>query len=172
MSYFDKNLLPNEQIIFRTKKHYIIFFIPALLLAVALVFSTNNIITQYIGRVFGFVLNNKQSFSLITHIPTLMFTFAALYAGFLQWLTYITSDYVVTNMRILMKEGFFERRLTDTRLSTVAHVTVDQSLLGQILNYGIIYINNFGGSRDAFRLVAKPNQFQQMVQAQLLAKSY
>ena len=30
MTYLDKNLLPNEQILFRTKKHLIIFFFPAL----------------------------------------------------------------------------------------------------------------------------------------------
>ena len=35
MSYIDRNLLPDERILFRTRKHLIIFFYPAILVIIA-----------------------------------------------------------------------------------------------------------------------------------------
>jgi uncharacterized membrane protein YdbT with pleckstrin-like domain len=101
-------------------------------------------------------------------IPTIAFTVAAIFTGIQQWITYITSDFAVTNLRVIMREGFFIRRITDTRLNTISHVSIDQSLLGQFLNYGTVVINGFGGSQDSFVLVATPNEFQKSVQRQLL----
>src|SRR5579872_4356612 len=42
MSYIDKNLLAGEQIIFRTKKHFIIFLMPMLWTLAAFLFLINS----------------------------------------------------------------------------------------------------------------------------------
>jgi uncharacterized membrane protein YdbT with pleckstrin-like domain len=165
MSYIEKNLLPDEQIIFRTKKHFIIFFIPFLLTLITLLMYI------YIPHLLTTILGPNmlsQGF-----LPTLVLMFcglpaiAALFSWLKEWLNYSTSDFVVTNKRLIMKEGFFVRRSTDTRLTTISHVSVNQSLLGQILNFGAVGINNFGGTRDAFMQISAPNTFQQQVNSQL-----
>jgi hypothetical protein len=45
-------------------------------------------------------------------------------------------------------------------------VNVDQSLLGQLLNYGIVSINAFG-AYDSFTLISHPGEFQKYVNQQL-----
>jgi len=147
MSYIDQNLLPDERILYRTKKHFIIFF-PALILT---------ILVLYI-----YTLNNPYllKFSWLFDIATFI------YWG-VQWLEYATSEFAVTNKRVMMKEGFFVRHANELRLTTIAQVAIQQSLIGQLLNYGTVGINVFGGSTDVFTLIASPNQFQRYVQVEL-----
>jgi uncharacterized membrane protein YdbT with pleckstrin-like domain len=167
MSYIDNNLLPDEKIIFRTKKHYIIFLVPIIFLLLTLFFCTDNHITTNINSTLNAILFTVPFLKHITRPPVLFFSLVTIYVGFLQWLMYVTSDYAVTNIRVIMREGFFLRHVCDTRLSTVSHVTVDQNLLAQALNYGTIIINAFGGTRDGFIQIALPNEFQKAVQSQL-----
>lgn len=147
MSFLDNNLLPGEEIIYRTRKHMIIFLIPALL----------TIFT------FFFLMNSNPFIVKATIFPA----GAALITWCNQLLTYVTSEFAVTNKRIRMREGFFLRHTNETRLATIADVSVNQSLLGQILNYGTIFINAFGGGEDPFTMIAAPNEFQKQLQTQL-----
>lgn len=147
MSYFEKNLLPDEQILYRTKKHFIIFFIPVIWTMITFFFSINSnpfIVTLY-------------------WVPGLI----AILAWANMGLNYLTSDFAVTNKRVMMKEGFFIRHANEMRLSTIANVAINQSLLGQLLNYGTVELNGFGGVIDAFTLINRPLEFQKQVQMQL-----
>jgi uncharacterized membrane protein YdbT with pleckstrin-like domain len=147
MRYLDKNLLTDETILFRTKKSIIIFLIPLILTIATFFFYVNP--NPYIA---------KAAYILI--IAALMTWLNAL-------LIYFTADFAITNKRISMKEGFFFRHSNDTRLTTIANVTVNQSLLGQLLNYGTVVINTYGGSADPFAEIDSPFQFQKYLQSQI-----
>lgn len=162
MSYIDKNLLPDENIIFRTKKHPIVFMTPIILLLCALFFCLDNTITTTINSALDFISHLNPSLAEIHRWPALIFLVLALLSAISPALLYITSDYVVTNKRIIMRQGFFEKLTRDMRLSTISLVTVDQGPLAQMLNYGNIAINSFGGT-DYFTLISKPNVFQNSV---------
>ena len=148
MSYIDSNLLPDEQILFRTKKHLIIFIYPLLVTAVAVYTNT-------------YMLANPFLFKL-AFAPWLVALIFWSYVG----LEYQYSDFAVTNKRIMMREGFFVRHTNEMRLATVSQVNIGQSLLGQFLNYGTVVINAFG-SFDAFTVIANPGAFQKAVNTQL-----
>ncbi|EKD53945.1 MAG: putative membrane-associated protein [uncultured bacterium] len=147
MGLIDRNLLPDEQILYRTKKHIIIFLTPLI----------------WIIATLFFLLNPNPMVVKVAIAPAI----AALITGVNQWLDYMTSDFAVTNKRILMKEGFFFRHTNDLRLATVSNITVNQSLLGQMLDYGTVVINPFGGENDIFTAIAHPLTFQKESQAQL-----
>lgn len=144
MSYIDRNLLPGERIIFRTKKHLIIFFWPV-------------IITIFSVFVTGY-LNADEILATISWAPWFIALILWIYCG----IAYMTSEFVVTDKRIMMREGFFVRHTNEMRISTISQVNVDQSLLGQLLNYGLVTINAFGVS-DSFSLLARPFTFQKTV---------
>lgn len=148
MSYIDKNLLPNEQIIFRTKKHLIVFFYPLVLVLVCL--FTN-----------GYMRANPI-LATIQWVPWIV----ALIFGFSVWLNYATSDFVITDKRVMMREGFFTRHANEIRIATISQVNVDQSLLGQLLNYGSVSLHTFGAF-DAYTLIARPILFQKYINGQL-----
>jgi uncharacterized membrane protein YdbT with pleckstrin-like domain len=148
MSYIDKNLLPDEKIMFRTKKHVVLFLWPLIWTLFALYateYMTHN--DLLVKMIFAPWL-----------IALVLWTHAAL--------EYQTSEFVVTNKRVMMREGFFTRHSNEMRLTAISQVNVDQSLVGQMMNYGTVYINAFGAF-DAYTLIASPFQFQKNVNEQL-----
>ena len=147
MSIFDNDLLPDEKIIYRTKKSLILFFNPFMWM---------------IGAVVLLLTNNHM-----LRIPALVFFVIALISGLNQWLNYSRSEFAVTNKRILMREGFFIKHMNDTRLATIANISVDQGVLGQICNYGTVFIHAFGGDKDPFVEVNAPGEFKKQLQLQL-----
>lgn len=148
MSYMDKNLLPDERILFRTKKHIIIFFVPVVLTILA-VFAT-------------YYMRANPILAQVQTAPWLVTLIFWAYMG----LDYMTSEYAVTNKRVMMREGFFNRHATEMRLAAISQVNVDQSLAGQLFDYGTVSLNAFG-AYDSFPLIAKPFLFQKYVNEQL-----
>jgi len=147
MSYVEKSLLPDEKIVFRTGKHLIIFYAPLLwaLMAIIFYFAHNPLVNK------------------VAVVPAILM----LVTGFNQWLIYITAEFAITNKRIILREGFFFRHMTELRLSTVSNMTVNQSLIGQMLDYGTIVVSPFGGTNDVFSEIAWPFEFQKAAQMQL-----
>lgn len=147
MSYLDKNLLEGEKILFRTKKHWIVFFPPVFwaLATVFLYFQPNPILHK------------------IIFLPAIL---AIIYLCN-QLLLYYFSEFAITNIRIVMREGFFFRHTNDTRLSALATVDVVQGIIGQVLDYGTVLINSFGGEKDPFTDMDSPVKFKNILQEQL-----
>ncbi len=81
-----------------------------------------------------------------------------------QFLLYTVSEFAITNKRVMMREGFFYRHTNETRLSAIANVGVNQSLLAQLFNYGTVFINTFGGETDTFTELDAPILFQKKLQ--------
>lgn len=149
MSYIDKNLLPDERILFRTKKHLIIFFLPLVSTVVA-----------YYAVIF---MKSNPMLDSLTLIPLGLTAFYWIYQGII----YMASEFAVTNKRVMMREGFFVRHSNEMRLSAIAQVNIEQNLLGQLLNFGVVSINGFGGTHDVFYMIASPFEFQKQVNQQV-----
>lgn len=166
MTIIDRNLMPDEKVIFRTKKHPIVFLVPCIFLLCSMIFCLD---LPFVNTINHAIDNFTMTTFLhdIHRMPALIFLLLAIYSGITPYLLYATSDYVVTNKRVVMRHGFFSRYVSDTRLTSISHVTMDQGPLGQMLNYGNITINGFGGNRDYFTQIASPNEFQKNVNVQL-----
>lgn len=149
MGYFDKNLVPDERILFRTKKHVIIYLWAVLWTLFSVVAA------EY--------MRNNPILAKLAFLPWVLCAFLWVQA----WLMYVTSEFAVTNKRVMMREGFFFKHANELRLNTISQVNIDQSLLGEWLNYGTITLNSFGG-RDAYSLIANPVMFQRVVNEQVV----
>lgn len=148
MSYIDRNLLPDERIQFRTGKHLIIFLYPVLL----------GILAVY---AFQYMHANEMFGRVEWALPLVALLFFAS-----VWLNYITSEFVVTNKRIMMREGFFVRHMAELRIQTISQINVEQDLIGQVLGYGSIGLNAFGAT-DVFTTIANPSAFQRYANIEL-----
>ena len=148
MNYIDRNLVSDERIVFRTKKHLIIFFYPIVLL------------------IFSFYATNyMRGNEILVKVEWAPWVITLLFWVY-TWIEYQTSDFAVTNKRVMMREGFFNRHMAEMRLSTISQVNIDQGIFGQMLNFGTISLNAFGAT-DAFTIMARPNEFQKSVNEQL-----
>lgn len=146
MSYINDHLLVGEQILYRTKPHWIIFVLPIFL------------------SIVGILL-------VIQTTPLELLGYLMLVAAVTQWIsaycTYATCEYALTNKRILIKMGFIRRQSIETLLQRIEGIQVDQNILGRILNYGTLVICGVGGTKDHFRTIDSPNSFRRNVQEQI-----
>jgi uncharacterized membrane protein YdbT with pleckstrin-like domain len=72
------------------------------------------------------------------------------------WTRRVTTEIVVTDRRIIFKEGFVRRRTMEMNMNKVETVDVVQSIAGRIFNYGAILIRGVGSSYEPLRLIADP----------------
>ena len=78
----------------------------------------------------------------------------------------ISSEFAVTNKRVVIKIGFLSRRTIELNMSKVESVQVDQDIIARLLNYGTITVIGTGGTREPFAQIDDPLSFRHAVQAQ------
>jgi uncharacterized membrane protein YdbT with pleckstrin-like domain len=82
-----------------------------------------------------------------------------------------TSEFAVTNKRVLIKIGWLRRHSLETLLSKIETIRVEQGILGRALDYGTIVVSGTGGSKEPFRTIASPMEFRRKVQDQIAASA-
>jgi uncharacterized membrane protein YdbT with pleckstrin-like domain len=148
MSYVEKNLMPGEQIEYRANLHWLVFILPTLLLiaAIWLFFSLGGTVAKFLAVI------------LIVGV---------LVTGLHALVERTTSEFAVTNKRVLIKTGLIRRHSLETLLGKVESIGVSQSILGRILGFGTIVISGTGGSKEPFHRIANPMMFRRRVQEQI-----
>ena len=155
MSYVDEHLLPGERVTYRARRHWLLFSWPVALLVLAILsFGLLKALDAWPeGRLF-----------LALGLGVLAAVFAVQPA-----LEYFSSEYAVTDKRVVVKTGVLQRDSHETLLSKVEAIGVDQTLLGRLFDYGTVTIVGTGGTREPFALIAAPLEFRRQVQAQIVA---
>lgn len=145
MKYIESTLINDEKIIFWTKLHWIYFFFP---LFITLSFTFFYLVTERKG-LFGLFL----IVILIYDISTLI--------------SYTTSEFGVTNKRLITKVGFIRRETTEIFINKIEAIKVNQGILGRILNFGTLTIIGSGGTKNSFSEIIDPLYFKNQVEEQL-----
>ena len=158
MSFIQDNLLQREKIVHMVRPHWVIFSSPvwACFFAVYLFF--------FAPRNFDFnLLGQWSSYNLIT----VLLIVAAIYWFLDALIFYYSSEYGITNKRVVMKTGWIRRHSLEIMVEKVEGVLVDQSVMGRVLGYGIITIIGTGGTKDRFTYIPDPLSFRKVVQQQI-----
>ncbi len=164
MSYVEQNLMPGEQIVYQTKLHWIIFLRPVLLLIIAipLLFFA----TTLAARV------------RLTDVPVPFWVFLvflgsplvfAILNGLSAFVTYVTSEFGVTDRRVMIKTGFIRRNSLETLLTKIEAIGINQNIPGRIFGYGTIVITGTGGTDTPFHRINAPFEFRRQAQEQIAA---
>jgi len=145
MTYIKRTLLPEENVLYHTRPHYIVFFDIFIWLILA------HISFRYFGSfIIGFLLLGVGLVALVKSL-----------------VLYFCSEYVITNKRILVKIGFIRRQSLEIFLNRVEGVYIDQSILGRIFNYGTVIVAGIGGTKNPFSYIPKPLKFRGNIQKQM-----
>jgi uncharacterized membrane protein YdbT with pleckstrin-like domain len=144
MGYIDTHLLPGEELVHRTRLHWLIFARPVFVLVLGIV--------------------------LLAFEPTVGAVVAAIGALMLlpPFVAYITSEFGVTTKRVVVKVGLIRRRTLELLLRQVEAISVDQSIMGRLFNYGSITLSGTGGVREEFHHIAAPLDFRRKIQGQVV----
>jgi uncharacterized membrane protein YdbT with pleckstrin-like domain len=93
----------------------------------------------------------------------------ALFFGVSALIRYTTSEFALTNKRVLFKVGWLRRKTQELLLKKVEGISVDQSVLGRLLGFGTITVTGTGGTREPFPNIAGPLEFRSQIQSQIFA---
>jgi uncharacterized membrane protein YdbT with pleckstrin-like domain len=117
----------------------------------------------------NYVVSHLVKGERIVHITRLHWKiYLTLRAIFTLWLAPLiqqaTSEFVITNKRIIIKIGLIARRTLEMNLNKIETVNVDQSIFGRILGFGKITVIGTGGTREVFNNISKPMKFRKAFQ--------
>jgi uncharacterized membrane protein YdbT with pleckstrin-like domain len=150
MGYVDSHLLPGEEVMHRGHLHKIIYVMPVLIAVALMAVAT------------AAFANELYPFAAIALGVALVPLVAA-------QILYRSSEFAVTNKRVIIKVGFIQRRTLETLLSKVEGIEVNQTVFARMLDFGTIAVTGTGGTREEFRNIAAPLEFRRQVQAQVTA---
>lgn len=152
MSYLDDHLLAGERIVYRARLHWTIFLssIVVVLLGIGL-----GILLQVVEPAYSFAGLALAGVGLLLAIGPAV--------------RYVTSEFAVTDKRVLGKVGFVERESDETLLSKIEAIAVDQGVLGRILGFGTVTITGTGGTQEMFPRISEPLEFRRKIQSQIIA---
>lgn len=147
--YVSQSLASGERVLYRTRLHWIMFLPGALLTLVVIA-----------GGIGMFWVYEPVAIALLV---------VGVLIGMIQYLKYVSSEFAVTDARVLIKVGWIRRRSIEILISKVESIVVDQGIAGRIFGYGTVVITGTGGTREAFDGIASPLELRERVQAQIVA---
>src|SRR2546422_5146760 len=152
MGYVEENLMPGEQIMYRANLHWIIYAAPLFFGLVGAVF---------VGSLFG-----NRYLAALGGLGGLFLIVAGL-LGLSRWIISRTSEFAVTNKRVVIKVGLIRRHTLELLLAKVESIGVEQAVLGRILGYGTIVVVGTGGTRESFTNIARSEEHTSELQSRL-----
>lgn len=147
MSYITRHLLPGEQVTYRTRLHWKLYLGPLALVLLVLLPLT--------------ILAVSSEQPLLALVPGV----AALGVLLAAFIRRRTSEFAVTNKRVILKLGVLNVRSVELLLPKIEGIAVTQSLAGRLFGFGAIVLTGSGGTQEPFTGIQAPLDFRQAVQA-------
>jgi uncharacterized membrane protein YdbT with pleckstrin-like domain len=145
MSYVEKNLIANENIVYRGSLHWLVVASPAAFTAACLFAA------------IGLSRDPKTSGVSGLFVFLVLMGVGAIFAG---WLNRASSEFVVTDKRVVVKSGFIRRKTLEQFHEKVESLAIDQTIMGRILNFGTLGVVGSGGSKSLFHRLGAPMDFR------------
>lgn len=151
--YIDDILQPGEKVLYSSNLHWVVYApaIAAWVISAALL-----ILTRY---------TVNETLILLCLASSAVAALVALYWSMKSWFQRWTTETDVTTLRVVHKEGFITRTTFEISIDKVASVSVNQSILGRILNYGDVVIESMGVDEQIIKAIASPLAFRSHITA-------
>jgi membrane protein YdbS with pleckstrin-like domain len=150
MTYIDDNLMPQEKVLLRATIHEAAFFGP--LIAVILILIAM--------IVWLFVVQTPYWYSTAIFLVLLAYISPV---AIKSAIAYLTTEFAVTNQRVVVKSGLLRREIAETLLHKVESIRIDQSAFGRLFDFGTVEIVGTGGTKSRLLGVRKPFEFRNNV---------
>jgi uncharacterized membrane protein YdbT with pleckstrin-like domain len=150
MSYVQRVLQPGEVIRHTATTHWIVYW-PGTVLMIA--------------AIAVLIWARFLPHSLLVWMQGLagLLAVIALFLLIREWYGWWTTEVAVTNLRVIYKTGFIQRRTNEMNMDKVESVQVDQSILGRLLDYGTVIITGTGAGLEALPGVANPIELRNSI---------
>lgn len=151
MSYVEKNLIPGEKLVFRTGLHWTVLVWPVILALAVAAGAVACLIRKDMDIMFGG--------AALLIVAAAIVAFAILKRN--------AVEIAVTDRRVMIKTGMFNRKSLEIMLAKVESIGIDEPAMGRLLGYGTVVVHGTGGTPEPFNRIARPSEFRRQVQEQV-----
>jgi uncharacterized membrane protein YdbT with pleckstrin-like domain len=152
MSYINRVLQPGETVRYVATLHWVIYW---------------HGVTALIAAAIVYALTPERGALHVLGLGlAIILLLAALYWLARAALRQLTTEYAVTDRRVIFKRGLIWRNTMEINMDKVASVDVNQSIPGRILNYGNIIVQATGAATEPIRDVGSPLEFRNHITAE------
>jgi len=153
MSYVKHVLQPDENVLFQTRLHWIVY-LPGLVMLI-----------PAIAAGIGSTYVDDPNLRLGCLALGGLFLLFAILKLLTEWIRRMSTEIAVTDRRVIHKTGFIYRRTTEINNDKVESVDVDQTLFGRIFNYGSVRVRGTGHANDPIHNIEDPLHFRSFITA-------
>jgi Bacterial PH domain len=161
MGYIEKSLVPGEQVVYRTRLHWIVML--GHLVLGLLLLAGGGFLAVYAMRHQGLPVNEMHT----AEGGAVVALFLGLLALLMGSLRRNATEMAVTTRRVVVKTGLASRRTIEMLLNKVETIEVAEPGMGRMLGYGSITIIGTGGTSEPFHKIAHPLEFRSRVQQEI-----
>lgn len=155
MKYVQRVLQPGETVVHRAYLHWLIF-----LRAIALaVLALACLIAELILR------PNDPLVATTFIVVACFFALVALESALRAWIRRVTTEFAVTDRRVIYKTGLFSRHTLEMNRGKVESVDVEQPFTGRLFGYGTILLRGTGSTHEPIYHIADPLTFRSHITA-------
>jgi uncharacterized membrane protein YdbT with pleckstrin-like domain len=155
MRYVQRVLQPGETVSYATTLHWCVYLraVSPFLVCVAVMVSP------------AFIPQFPPDLVWVVNAAAGIFALLALLRLVSAFIARATTEFAVTDRRVIYKVGLFRRSTFEMNLSKVESVGVVQSILGRMLNFGEVEIKGTGASLTPVSLISDPLAFRSHITA-------
>jgi uncharacterized membrane protein YdbT with pleckstrin-like domain len=152
MRYVQRVLKPGETVSYATTLHWCVYLraVAPFVVCIAVLVSP------------AFIPQFPPDLVWVVNAAAGIFALLALVSAFIAR---ATTEFAVTDRRVIYKVGLFRRSTFEMNLSKVESVGVVQSILGRMLNFGEVEIKGTGASLTPVSLISDPLAFRSHITA-------
>jgi uncharacterized membrane protein YdbT with pleckstrin-like domain len=127
MDYLKSLLAANEEVVFRTRRHWFVLF--------GATFKEFLLLVSFV--VAGIFLTPVAPWAWMAFSAMGMLVFISMLLDFLRWRN---QEFLVTNRRVIHSSGVVNKSIIDSSLTKINDVILTQTWMGRMFNYGTIKI--------------------------------
>jgi uncharacterized membrane protein YdbT with pleckstrin-like domain len=151
MGFIENNLMNNEKVIYKaniTKWVWGIYLFVTLFLSIGMI------------PTFETPMTGDATADAMTTMWEIIFFLIPFYFFLKNIIYYYTTEIGITNKKIIGKIGFIKRNIVEIPLEKVESLTIDQSIIGRLLNYGTVIARGTGIGEVKIKYVYSPLEFR------------
>ncbi|MCC7346712.1 MAG: PH domain-containing protein [Variibacter sp.] len=151
MRYVDSVLQPGETVRQVATLHWVVFL--------------PGIATLVVALVIYLMIPNTGALSTIGTWLALLLLAGSLYLLARAWWRRASTEYAITDRRIIFKRGLVWRRTIEMNMDKVSSVDVRQSIVARLLNYGTVFVHGPGPDFEPIVDIDAPLEFRNHIVA-------
>jgi uncharacterized membrane protein YdbT with pleckstrin-like domain len=148
LSYYKKVLRPGETVHFLGSVHWFVYLHGLLMMALAFVVACGAVVLASAAAQPGLLAVVWGLAALFALAGLVLLAGAAI--------ARVTTEIVVTDLRVIHKRGLISRHTVEMNITKIETVDVTQGLIGRIFGYGTVMIRGTGAGFEPLRNVADP----------------